>query len=212
MEKQIILDTTKIPYYLEKGKFHKDWYSYEPNQLLILLPEFEGLPIIRCFAVTSMTTSIEANVHLAIKALLAIKRNQPFIGFLPAQITYLNLIHEGKDVPGRKIMSFIKALEGDPNAVAVDIWMCKAFGILKERTLSRKGVNGRRIGSYYKAPSKLEYKTIEDYCRNHSLYLGLEPRQYQSMIWAAIKQELGFSTNVSWSTLLMKKRGMFQYE
>ena len=207
MLKVITLDTSKIDYYLSQGQYHKDWYAVEGNLLYDLLPEFHGLPIIRCFACTSMTSSIESNVHQAIKALLQLKRGQCFTGFLPAQIKYLNLIAQGQDVPGRKIMSFIRALEGDVNAVVVDIWMCKAFGLLEERNLH---VNGRDR-TYYKSPSKRVYETIERYCRQDAWKRGLEPRQYQSIIWAAIKSELGVTRNVSWSNLLMKKKGMFPF-
>jgi uncharacterized protein YbaA (DUF1428 family) len=204
MIKQIKLDTSKIEYYLSRGQWHKDWYTYEANKLHELLPEFNGLPIVRCFAVTSMTTSIEANVHLAIKALLQIKRGECFHGFLPTQKQYLEKIQQGHDVPGRKIMSFIRALEGDKNAVVVDIWMCKAFGVLESRRLGpdRK---------YYKSPSRKVYEAIENYCIAEAHRLGIEPRQYQSIVWAAIKSELGMTRNVSWSDLLIKKKGMFPF-
>ena len=165
----------RIDTYFSKGYFHKDWYEDEANKLKQLLPEFEGLPIIRVFAVTSMTTNIEANVHLALKALLLWKKGLPFKGFLPNQILYLNQIKEGKDVKGRKIMTFIRALEGDENAVVVDIWMCRAFGVLNARILP----NGR---PYFKAPSKKDYDYVEKYVRQDCIKRGVTPRQYQSIV------------------------------
>lgn len=207
MKKQITLNTSKINYFLKRGEFHKEWYEHEKEKLITILPEFEGLPILRCFAVTSMTSSIESNTYLAIKALLQIKRNECFHGFLPTQITYLNLIKEGKDVPGRKIMNFIKALEGDKDAVVVDIWMCKAFDVLEERKLY---INGRKR-DYFKAPNSSTYTKIETYCKEDSIRLQIEPRQYQSMLWAGIKTEEGVTRNVSWSDLLIKKRGFFPF-
>jgi hypothetical protein len=194
----------QVSKYLINGRYHKDWYTREPEKLYELLPEFEGLPILRAFAVTSMTTSIEANVCLAIKALLQIKRGQDFAGFLPNQILYLNLVKSGQDVPGRKIMNFIRALEGDKNAVVVDIWMCRAFGLINSRTLP----DGR---NYWKAPTNKEYSAIEYFCRKDAAYLGMEPRQYQSCLWAGIKKEQGMTTNVSWSDILQRKKGMFNY-
>jgi hypothetical protein len=206
----IKLDTSKVYDYIEKGFDHKDWYTKEYSKLLNALPEFEGLPIIRTFAVTSMTTSIEANVHLALKALLLMKRGLPFIGFLPNQITYLNLISKGEDVPGRKIMNFIKALEGDVNSVVVDIWMCRAFGVNNARKLKDKSKHTER--NYWKAPSKKEYDTIEQECFWWSTVCNVEPRQIQSMIWAGIKRQHGMTKNVSWSDILINKKGMFAYE
>jgi uncharacterized protein YbaA (DUF1428 family) len=193
-----------VDYYLEKGMSDKDWYSEEAKSICTLLPEFKGLPILRCFAVTSMTTSIEANVHLAIKALVQLKKGKQFTGFLPNQITYLNLIKEGKDVPGRKIQNFINALEGNEDSVVVDIWMCKLFGTIRERDL-----HGR---TYYLAPTTREYNCIETFVRQDAKRVGITPRQYQACVWSAIKKENStISKNVSWSILLHKKRGMFNY-
>jgi hypothetical protein len=200
-----MLDISKIQYYIDKGMYHKDWYTDEPQKLFKLLPEFSEIPILRVFAVTSMTTSIEANVHLAVKALLQWKRGEQFTGYIKNQVTYLNMIRDGKDVPGRKIMSFIKALEGDINSVVVDIWMCRAFGLAHRRKFKNR--------EYWLAPSKKEYDLIENFCREDAKRIGVEPRQYQSIIWGAIKKEQGIvSSNVTWSALLMKKKGMFCYE
>jgi len=200
-----ILDISNINHYFSLGIDHKNWYSTEASKLINLLPEFEGLPIIRTFAVTSMTTSIEANVHLALKALLQYKNGEVFHGFLPNQITYLNLIYQSKDVPGRKIMNFINALEGKKDSVVVDIWMCRAFGLINHRVLP----SGR---NYWKSPSIKEYSLIEKYCIGDSIKRNIEPRQYQSIIWAGIKRQNGMTKNVSWSDLLIKKRGFFSYE
>lgn len=197
-------DTSKIDRYIAKGFDQKDWYDREAESLIELLPEFKCLPIIRCFAVTSMTTSIEANVHLAIKALLQLKNNKPFIGFLPNQKLYLELIKNGNDVPGRKIMNFIKALEGDVNSVVVDIWMCRAFDLIKERKLP----NGR---DYFRSPSKSDYDLIEDAVKFYSYLCAIPPRDMQAIIWSGIKREQGVTKNVSWSTLLRNKRGIFNY-
>jgi hypothetical protein len=202
--KEIILDTSKIEYYMELGKDHKNWYKKEAEKLITLLPEFDGLPIIRCFAVTSMTTSIEANVHLALKALLQMKNNKPFTGYLPVMANYLLRVSVGLDVKGRKIMNFIRALEGDGNAVVVDIWMMHAFGTIQERNL-----RGR---TYYRSPSKSEYDAIESYCLLYARKQCIAPRELQAMIWAGIKREKStISKNVCWSDLLIKKKGIFSF-
>jgi uncharacterized protein YbaA (DUF1428 family) len=204
MKREIILKTDKIPYYLEKGKDHKDWYKTESEKLINLLPEFEGLPIIRCFAVTSMTTNIEANVHLALKALCQMKKGLPFMGYLPVMQDYLYISTSGKDVKGRKIMNFIRALEGDVDAVVVDIWMTHTFGTIQERAL-----RGR---TYYRSPSKAEYDKIEDYIKFDAYIINCDPREYQSMVWAGIKStQSTISKNVTWSDLLLKKKGMFSF-
>ena len=194
--------SNNLDHYFTLGKNSKFWYKDESEKICTLLPEFTNLPIIRIFAVTSMTTSIEANVHLALKACLQWTKDQPFKGFLPNQITYLNLIKQGKDVPGRKIMNFIRALEGDENAVVVDIWMCRAFNMINERPL-----RGR---IYFRSPSKWEYDYIESYVRGDAKRRDVTPRQYQSMIWSGIKLEQGFlSKNVTWSELIRYKKGLF---
>lgn len=204
MKREIILKTDKIPYYLEKGKDHKYWYKEETEKLINLLPEFDGLPIIMCFAVTSMTTSIEANVHLALKALCQMKQGLPFTGYLPVMQNYLYIATIGLNVNGRKIMNFINALEGIPDAVVVDIWMTHAFATIQERVLRNR--------MYYRSPSKAEYDAIEDYVKRDSYLISIEPREYTSMVWAGIKcDQSTISKNVTWSDLLLKKRGMFSF-
>lgn len=201
---KVELKTDKLSAYVHRGWAHKNWYDQEATNLICALPEFTHLPIIRAFAVTSITTSIEANVYQAVKALIQMSKGEKFHGFLPAQITYLNLIREGKDVPGRKIMNFIRALEGDKDAVVVDIWMCRAFGIDNPRLL-KKGRN------YTKAPTRAEYDAVESFCRDTAKLAGIEPRQYQSVIWAGIKRDNGVTRNTTWSQLLTKKRGVFPF-
>lgn len=187
-------DMKAIERYIEKGQSHGNWYQKEAEKILELLTEFSHLPIIRAFAVTSMNTTVEANVHLGVKALLQFHNNIPFTGFLPNQLKYLDLVFSGQDVPGRKIMSFIKALEGDKDAVVVDIWMCRAFGI------------------NVTSPSKKQYDFVEQECRNLACVYGVESREVQAMIWAGIKKEKSvISKNISWSELLLRKRGMFSF-
>lgn len=202
------MNLDNIDFYLELGKDNKYWYEKESLKLKEMLPEFKNLPIIRCFAVTSMTTSIEANVSLAIKALIQLYNNLEFKGFLPNQIKYLNLIKNNKDVPGRKIMSFIKALEGDSNSVVIDIWMCRAFGIINERILNTKG----HTRKYFRAPSRKEYDIMEFACITEAKKRNITPREFQSMIWSGIKiSESNLSKNISWADILIKKRGIFPY-
>jgi hypothetical protein len=198
------LKTENIERYLYRGRDQRDWYETEARKLINILPEFAGLPIIRIFAVTSMATSIEANVHQALKALLQIKHGERFIGYLPVQETYLNLVYDGRNVPGRKIQNFINALEGDENAVVVDRWMCKAFDVLHSRLLP----DGR---NFYKSPTEKEYTAIENYVQQHAAHYAITPREFQSMLWAGIKREQGFTKNVTWSSLLLKKKGFFNF-
>lgn len=186
--------------YFDAGYAHHDWYQTESAKLINLLPEFEGLPIIRAFAVTSMTTSIEANVHLAIKALIQMRENREIKGYLPNMEKYLFRISVGLDVPGRKIMSFIKALEGDPDSVVVDIWMCRALDITRKRML-----RGR---PYVQSPNKQDYDYAERLCREEAVNLKVEARQFQAAVWSGIKRAEGMTKNVTWSDLLLKKRGL----
>ena len=200
----MILNTTKINQYYALGLDGQYWYREEAQKIIDLLPEFDGLPIIRAFAVTSMTTSIEANVSLAIKALMQLRDGYAFTGFLPNQIKYLDLIKAGHDVPGRKIMSFIKALEGDNYAVVVDIWMTRAFGTARLRQYDNRKTT--------LAPTKREYDAIEAYCRLEAIIRGVTPREYQSIIWTGIKRaESPLSRETCWSDLIMKRRGFVSF-
>lgn len=198
-------DPSNINTYLANGQEFKDWYDQEANRLVNLLPEFSGLPVLKVFAITSILSSIESNVHQAIKALMQWRRGEEFNGFLPAQIKFLNLVKEGKEIPGRKVRNFIEALEGNPLAVVVDLWMVRAFNMQKIRTLS----TGR---TWEYSPSKSEYNQIADFVRGHAPEINVEPRQYQSILWCGIRKTKGYRPqNQYWSDLVMQKRGTFPY-
>jgi hypothetical protein len=71
----------------------------------------------------------------------------------------------------------------------------------------------RRLGSrtYYYSPTTKEYDEIEEKIKELAFMFSYSPRQMQSMIWAGIKQEQGMTKNVSWSDLLRRKKGMFNF-
>lgn len=74
---------------------------------------------------------------------------------------------------GRKIHNFHKALLGDENAVVVDRWMLRAYGLPSK--------------SSKLAPTTLEYDMIERLVKEGAERTGSTPREYQASLWLAQK-------------------------
>lgn len=67
---------------------------------------------------------------------------------------------------GRKTRNFALALQGDTEAIVVDVWMMRAAG-WPDRD----------------APTKVQYDAIERVIRRMAGKMGLEPRTLQALIW-----------------------------
>jgi hypothetical protein len=175
------LTTDKIDFYLVRGSRDKDWYA-RCTLLFIELFGEERLPLIcKLFAATSINTSLKSNITLFRKALYEIENNLPIGKYLPNIQIQLNRIRNNEELSGRKIRSFAAAMNGDRNAVVVDIWLLRAFGI--DRKYYRQGSAKFRNGG----PTDKEYDLIELYCREKASLLGIEPREVSAMLWSGCR-------------------------
>lgn len=75
----------------------------------------------------------------------------------------------GLPLSGQKVLSFQANLLGDMNAVTVDTWMMKAFGMDHDN------------------PSPSEYDAIARATRKFARQKGIEPSQMQAAVWVGIK-------------------------
>lgn len=159
-----------IPMYLIKG--HKEQHWYEDNKkVLVRLFGIERLTLVtKLFAATSINTSLASNITLFRKALYEIENGLPIGNYLPNIQQQLQRIREGKDLSGQKINAFAKAMQGDHNAVVVDIWLCRAFGLQVH------------------SPSPGQFKRIEAYVRDISPKYDLKPYEAGAMIWAGCRR------------------------
>lgn len=178
------MNSNKILDYLHKGKADKYWYR-DTELLFIDLFGSDRLHLVtQLFAATSIKTSLAANITLFRRALHEIESGKEFSSYLYAQRYQLDLIRKGVPISARKIRSFAAAMSGDVNAVVVDRWLMRAFGLDGD-----------------KSPTTFEYDVIEHYCRDMAVRLAYEPRQVSAMIWSGIRPD----RNTRYHSILRQK-------
>lgn len=91
-------------------------------------------------------------------------------GTLPAHRKNIIRALQRKELSGNKVRAFAANLKGDLDAVTIDVWVCRWYGITG--TLTNK-----------------KYDEIADRIRNSAYSQGYKPAEYQAMIWCwAIEQ------------------------
>ena len=122
-------------------------------------------------AVTSQRNAVPQNTGMALNLLLqyrAAGRKIPEGGFLGGMTGVMenaaNVIRDGA-VAGSKIGEFVRALDGDPNAVVTDIWMARAFGLKTD------------------TPTDREHRIIQRIVTTKAKELGMTPSSLQAAIW-----------------------------
>lgn len=138
MSKKLPLDTSKIARYIWLGRRDINWYQ-DCEAAFVSLFGRERLSLVaQLFAATSINTSLKANIYLFRKALSEIQRGVPTGNYLPNIKTSIERVRRGEELSGRKIRSFAAAMSGNRDAVVVDIWICRAFGINKKYKVGGK--------------------------------------------------------------------------
>jgi hypothetical protein len=161
---------------------------------------------LQIFAIASANRSVKSNYALAKKTYNAIKDGRTvFDGLSKSQQAKVRQAIKGepwydqvKDPAFRKVNNFYKALKGDPNAVAVDMWLRKAFGYPLKK--ARTDANGNLVyiekADGTKVIDMMDLKTtatqidfIESAVRMMSQKSNgkYTPRDIQEMIWMGAK-------------------------
>ena len=81
---------------------------------------------------------------------------------------------------GLKTNAFARAIAGDGNAVVVDVWMCRAAGLVW-------GDKSKKAGMLKDAPNKGEYQAIADAVRTVAAEYSMSPAIMQAMIWIVVR-------------------------
>lgn len=214
------MNITRIPEYIETGRKDLHWYE-DCEAVFVRLFGASELPLVsKLFAATSINTSLKSNITLFRKAYYELQSGIPFSNYLPNIKKQLEQIRAGKELTGRKINSFAKAMSGDPDAVVVDIWLMRAFDMERkyqskvtlpvEHTLfgrHKPELPGRlRNGG----PTDKEYTAIEQWVRVVAKCMGVQPRQLSAMIWAGVRITHGGDTETHYKHRLEQSlRSMF---
>ena len=80
---------------------------------------------------------------------------------------------------GLKTNAFARAIAGDKDAVVVDVWMCRAAGLVHAR--------GAKAGMPKDAPNKSEYRIIANAVREVAAAYNMEPATMQALLWIIIR-------------------------
>jgi len=129
-------------------------------------------------AATSPNTTVRGNVTLAMKAYMQYTAALPFVGYLPVVVANLERAASGQKLSGIKVHHFHQAIVGDPDAVAVDRWMLRAYGIDKT------------------TPARM--RAIIVHVRASAKRLGMSPRELQAAIWTGIKGQVKQSDSMAY--------------
>lgn len=183
--------TRKMLDYWRTGKYLADWYNDIPQELEMIFGKDADM-MTSFLASTSTRTSSKSNITLAMKAYkqwVIDGRNAGFFdfkGFMKSHRENLRRATGGFDLSGPKVTNFDKALRGDLEAVVVDRWMMRAFGLKNE------------------TPTDAQYEIIESIVRKMAAKVGVKPAEYQAGIWVGIKTLEGAPGDVvdSWKTLI----------
>lgn len=187
---------------MREGQYAAHWYDDALPTARRALGQNAELYIDVYAALSPRTQAETGNFTLANKAFKMIVTGQrnadrlftPEDGFIDAHLQNLNRILRGEPLSGPKVGEFSPALRGDRNAVTVDSWMSRAFG------MSRKDRFGKWHDPDLTGAGRLEF--IQEATRAVARQLGLDPRGGQAAIWAAfrtIEEELDPGTIKTWS-------------
>lgn len=209
------MDTSQIDRYLLIGRSNQHWY----NECEELPTELFGVEkLILCanlFAATSINTSLKANITLFRRALYEIQNGLPVgsivdskgrqLSYLPNIQNQITRIRQGQELSGRKIRAFAAAMAGDKDAVVVDVWLARAFGIERRYFRQKKGAEKGRGKVRSAGVSNKDFSMVESYCRELAEKKGFQPREISSMIWAGVRIDKTGDNQTHYKELLRYK-------
>lgn len=171
--------TKQLEEYLFLGHDSKDWYA---ETFALFNQQYGRYATLFTYiiAATSINSTLKSNVRLARKAFYQISNGLEIRGYLPNIKTQLERIQRGQPLSGRKITNYVEAITGNPNAVVVDVWILRAFGLAET-----KDVPTRK--NYTPSPTSSQYDLVEKAIKLWAREVGIEPRQLQAALWAGVR-------------------------
>lgn len=165
---------TLVGYALD-GVDSRDWYDFASAQVDAASKRYnvDRYRMAALLALFSPRVHVKKSVMLAISYIETGRIPAMTLRSVAASIAHYELTGE---IRGQKVLAFYQALLGDPNAIVLDTWMAKAFGIDERKDrweyeyIAREG--RRRI-------------------RKAARVLGWTPAQTQAAIWRGVMKEHG---------------------
>lgn len=149
-------------------KRYENWYKGTPI-VLKLIAGNEWQKLAAFIAATSPQTRVRKNCEYALREWRKYKKGKRLKGWIPCHTSNLNRAAQGEALSGPKVSAFARALCGDTRAVVIDSWMLRYYGEKESVSLSTyAAIANRMTFDAYKA--------------------GLNPAEYQALIWCQTKQ------------------------
>lgn len=177
-----------IAEYFALGQDGKDWYdtTFQALREIFGGDENKTALFVDLLASTSPQMAVRYNIIKALFYLTALEEG--WLGRLVEgfEAHFNNCCRSFCALPlsGRKVNNFQENLLGNPDAVTVDTWMMRAFGL-------------RPIGeaSDSNAPSRAEYDAVADAVTQFAYAYDVQPCQMQAALWVGIKRKYGAATD-----------------
>ncbi len=177
----IILQTENIAKYMWIGRSDRTWYAEVEEVIVSIFGRDQLEYFAKILAATSIHSTLKSNLSQARRAKIQLESGAEIQGYLPNVRKQLELIRAGKELSGRKISNFAKAMAGDKYAVVVDIWVLRAFGQDRKYTRKKSGI------ALSGGATEKQYDAIEKWIQENAREMGLQPREFCSMIWGGVR-------------------------
>jgi hypothetical protein len=140
-----------------------------------------GAPLfLGMLAATSARAGIRTNLRSALRAYrLASDGRDTDEGSpygVPANRRAVTRVARGLPLRGQKTGPYQRALMGDPESVAVDVWVSRAAG-------------------YRDSPGPREVSIVTDACRRVAARIGWTPAEVQAAVWTAERRAAGWKAS-----------------
>lgn len=167
--------TAMIRARLETGADVRPWYD-EVGALLASLAKSLGrstADVCDVVAITSPRVSVARNLQLAHVYLTTGDTD----GMMPSVRAALQHWEKTGEIRGPKTRAFSDALQGDTNAVVIDVWMIRALKLPEDERLTHKR----------HAAAAAKVRRIAARCH-------VSPRDAQALIWESARAAYGFTS------------------
>ena len=144
------------------------WY-HEAQEVARMVADNMGLDLIRAACIVAAFSPRErwsVNVRKAIEYSYG---NTPSGLSNNVAMADASLVHGFDALKGLKTNAFARAIAGDPNAVVIDVWMCRAANLGTD------------------SPNKTQYNFVADAVRDAAALFGITPRTAQALIWIIVR-------------------------
>lgn len=166
--------TKRFLRYARLGWSGRGWYDAAREWACVRFGPAKGSLLLRYLAATSPRASIYFNLRFALRALRDHLAGALGQGYgVPANDVSCALVAAGRPLTGPKVSAFDRALAGDPDAMALDVWMARIAGCAGE------------------APTAREAEAIRTAIRSAARILGGTPAEIQAAAWCAVRAERG---------------------